>query len=355
MDDNESPPPLPPERSSSEFPGGFGFDDSDDEDSLDPQRCMSMPAKFQDFEEEPAIRNMSLPFHSAEDLLRLFPEEEPSRTASLREQRGLGRPYRRVHAGLLSDTSSSAKDARLRELAQRLRENRFDFGVEDAGQAFKSDETAIIFDWDDTLFPTSHLEEVVEPCLAGVDDGEAPLSEESPFAGQLMEHAEIVRDLLRTARASGRVGIVTLSTRPWVLNSARKYIPWLDIEHLLDELEIPIVYARECLKRHMFMETDSGTCAWTHAKQLGMRKIVKKLCGLDSCANMLSVGDSIIEQDAAIDFLWGHSGAASTICCKTIKLVEKPTLDNLQVELRSLKESLPGLVQMQEDFDYSLV
>ena len=36
-----------------------------------------------------------------------------------------------------------------------------------------------------------------------------------------------VEDILRCARACGRVAIVTLAQPPWVLNSALKYLPGL--------------------------------------------------------------------------------------------------------------------------------
>ena len=50
---------------------------------------------------------------------------------------------------------------------------------------------------------------------------------------------------------------------------------WLfeDLSGLLAELEIPVVYARQSLKRYVIQEgTQEGECLWTLAKQTAMTK-----------------------------------------------------------------------------------
>ena len=49
---------------------------------------------------------------------------------------------------------------------------------------------------------------------------------------------------------------------------------YIHIDDELEELEVPIVYARQCLKRHVIQEgTQDGACLWTLAKQAAMAKV----------------------------------------------------------------------------------
>merc|ERR1712176_768297 len=68
---------------------------------------------------------------------------------------------------------------------------------------------------------------------------------DSPFHGPLRRHAQLVAETLRTARSVGRVAIVTLSQRGWVFDSAARFLPGLDLQQLVGELDISIYYASE--------------------------------------------------------------------------------------------------------------
>ena len=62
-----------------------------------------------------------------------------------------------------------------------------------------------------------------------------------------------------------------------------EYLPKLGIEELLKELNIPVVYSRECVKPYMMRDPDGefedGVCPLTMAKELAMKKVLKKLYG----------------------------------------------------------------------------
>jgi len=217
-------------------------------------------------------------------------------------------------------------------------------------------DTVIIFDWDDTLFPTWFISDVVVPCLPpGTKwDGDAVLPSDSPFAEALTKHAQTVRALLSTARKIGRVGIVTLAQRPWVLSSAKRFWPGLEFEAVLKELDIPIIYARECLRRPMISQAkvEEGVNIFTIAKQAAMLKALKKLYGRDPWKNVISIGDSIVERDAITEVLWGHDQDPEiTPCCKTVKLMEEPSPEQLGAELTLLGMWLRSMAAHGEDFD----
>jgi len=219
--------------------------------------------------------------------------------------------------------------------------------------AFDSPEgTVIIFDWDDTLFPTWFVTEVLSPCLPEASRGAAPPPEDAMFSEALRQHAGTVVELLRTASAIGRVGIVTLSQRPWVLSSAKRYMLDVDFAQLFKELTIPIIYARECIKRPMITraEVEEGVNVLTVAKQAAMAKALKKLYGKAAWRNIISIGDSIVERDAIKELLWSLE-QESTPRCKTVKLMEEPSIEQLGAELVLLQTWMQSMVKHEDDFD----
>jgi hypothetical protein len=221
--------------------------------------------------------------------------------------------------------------------------------------------TAIIFDWDDTLFPTWYVTQVVRPALeksTGITSSRRNMFLPAGYSEIFKEHSRKVELLLRTARAVGRVGIVTLSQRPWVLFSAKRFLIGMDIGKLLKELQIPIVYAREGVRRSMvcLAESEEGIDVFAIAKQRAMAKALTKLYGRDLSAwrNVISIGDSCVEKDAMKELLWSIDLPESSIgppACKTVKLMEEPSLQQLGAELLLLKMWLPRMATHVEDFD----
>ncbi|CAE7257595.1 PTAC2 [Symbiodinium microadriaticum] len=213
---------------------------------------------------------------------------------------------------------------------------------------FTPSETAIIFDWDDTLFPTWHALEVKEHRLPG----------DKAFNDSLDQLTNTVRDLLTQARSCGRVAIVTLSRRPWVAESATEFMPRLNIEALLDELQIPLIYSRECVKKHHMRSPDGefeeGVCPLTMAKEQAMKKVLKRLYGKNPWKNVLSIGDSVTEKTAITELHWAIMGEDAKSCCKTLKMLHNPTLAQLQMELTVIKDALPNMAKRVEDFTWAV-
>ena len=168
-----------------------------------------------------------------------------------------------------------------------------------------------------------------------------------PCARSLDKISDTVRELLTLAKSCGQVAIVTLSRRPWVANSASEYLPKLGIEALLKELRIPVIYSRECVKPYMMRSPDGafeeGVCPLTMAKELAMKKVLKKLYGKNPWKNVLSIGDSVTERTAITELLWAHMGEDSRSCCKTLKMLQDPTIEQLQMELNIIKDCMTVL------------
>jgi len=201
-----------------------------------------------------------------------------------------------------------------------------------------------IFDWDDTLLPTSAIRAVRSPSRAR--PGAQPIG-----PGDLEAHAELVRTTLRAARAVGRVSIVTLSKNSWVLKSAEKYLPTLDMPKLVKELGITIYYAQE-EEKHC-----PGALAaedWCALKRLSMIRCLDEwhadgVLATESKLSVVSVGDSDAEQEALKAVIAAQ--AVDRPICKTVKLMYEPSLDELSRELQVLPMWLDRMAARKSEFD----
>jgi hypothetical protein len=205
-----------------------------------------------------------------------------------------------------------------------------------------------VFDWDDTLFPTTF-----------VTAAERRMGPESVLthAKSLAQHARVVKASLRAAAAVGRVCIVTLATRGWVEHSANLYLPGLDLPELLRELDVPIFYAREYLRALDNQDLLDGEALKTMkmaAMSQALNEAYANAAPSSQRLNVLSIGDSSVERMALQELfaMWTTSGAlAYKPNCKTLKFKEKPQLLELTAELLQMIPCLPRLNNHQADLD----
>jgi len=207
-----------------------------------------------------------------------------------------------------------------------------------------------IFDWDDTLFATS--------VVRGVH-GDTPFSPAMP-ASMLRRHAVLVEEVLRATRAVAHVAIVTLSKRPWVLSSAERFLPGLDMAALTRELDIVVYYAREEGEQGQGALADQD---WTLLKRNSMARCLDELreAGVFSAESALgealqpsvvSVGDSEAEAEALQGLIAAADGVLpKTPFCKTLKLMDRPNLSDLGDQLRQLRPWLPRIAAVEGDFE----
>jgi len=269
----------------------------------------------------------------------------------------------------------------------------------------------------------------------------APILEDCPFREALVAHAHVVAFVLRAARSVARVAIVTNSMSPWVVSSGERYLPGLDVEALLRELEIPVFYARrhvpgvrvntteeeraievdhtsgqrvglnivpgkdgsleiveiedrgligqwnaenpsnrvlpgdrvvqvngkkekladECRKREVLRITlvrqTRDIDPYTEAKRLDMEACMSRFYGNKAWRrNVISIGDSIQEQTALKQVLSASTPSCSSRghLCKTVNLLDDPSIDQLSTELRILMVWLHRMVGYEGDFDVAM-
>lgn len=216
-----------------------------------------------------------------------------------------------------------------------------------SAQSCAGNASVLLFDWDDTLLPTSTIRALRSPHRARWTQ---PLS-----SMDMQVHAELVEKVLRAARAVGHVSIVTLSKNNWVLKSAEKYLPALDMPWLIKELGITIYYAQEEEKNC------PGALAaedWAALKQLSMTRCLDAwrasgALAADQKPSVISIGDSDAEQEALKATLGAQ--AMDRPFCKTVKLMDEPSLDELSRQLQALPMWLERMAVGKLDFDLCIL
>ena len=173
----------------------------------------------------------------------------------------------------------------------------------------KRHNSLIIFDWDDTLLPTSFL------APRGIFDDESVLNEKDQTKIKILEDS--VQKLLTLALTKGDVYIITNAGDGWVDFSAKKYYP--NILELLNK--ITIISAREVYED----KYPEDSKRWKIESFLNLKKKLN-----DSLiTNIICLGDSIFEMEA------GKVLASKFIhaVIKTIKFREKPKPEELNKQL----------------------
>lgn len=142
----------------------------------------------------------------------------------------------------------------------------------------KSAQTVTIFDWDDTLMATTHIELVMQH-FGGIP---------SSTKEQLKALDKISSGLLTAACEHGKAVIITNATDGWVQHSAGLCMP--TVKGLLSTLPIEVISARGA-----FEQDFPGDC---HAWKVHAFLQVQRTLNFEAVTNLISIGDSVIEMDA---------------------------------------------------------
>jgi len=214
------------------------------------------------------------------------------------------------------------------------------------------DQTIIIFDWDDTLMPTTWLEQDLKIF------GPPPRSAVNVWA-LLSMLTQLALDTLKIAlTVAARVLIVTLAEPPWVANSITDYFP--ELRGKLEELGVQVVYARNILAKNIggaynkqdFKDDEEKELFWMGVKA----KAIAQQCGDfysqyegQSWKNVISIGDSdfeLVGAEAAVrEWVKENKDTAQNLPrIKTLKLLDDPTAEELIDQLKALHALLPMLV-----------
>eukprot|EP00930_Biecheleria_cincta_P084844 TRINITY_DN74277_c0_g1_i1.p1 TRINITY_DN74277_c0_g1~~TRINITY_DN74277_c0_g1_i1.p1 ORF type:complete len:592 (-),score=129.41 TRINITY_DN74277_c0_g1_i1:118-1893(-) len=237
-------------------------------------------------------------------------------------------------------------------------------------------QTLLIFDWDDTLFPTTYVRDDMDLCWRKpMKDQDASPREKADITKKLDVCAVKVVDLLRSANKLGKLVLVTLARSPWVMESSKNFFP--TVGELIKELDIPVVYAQEGIhvdydKQEMSSDEEVEKF-WSGVKGKAIARECRDFYSQyegQSWKNVISIGDSDFErlgtQSATEDYMKeigieancskvvDVNGHMYKIRTKTFKMVDQPTIEELTVELDMLKTWLPLMVKLDSGFDVNL-
>mmetsp|Transcript_95441 Transcript_95441/g.275559 ORF Transcript_95441/g.275559 Transcript_95441/m.275559 type:complete len:312 (+) Transcript_95441:52-987(+) len=212
------------------------------------------------------------------------------------------------------------------------------------------DDVALVFDWDDTLCPTTFGS--------------------SADQASLRRLAREVERILRAACALGRVEVVSARGSEWVAETTERFMP--SICGLLEELRIPISSSvgEGAFARCRRLVANSATEEGKRSLGRSTAKIIRKMCRYKAAGHtstsvvpmelawrhVIGIGDSLLQrvasQDDALDSQLQIQGRRRLCHCKFVKLKAEPTVAELSAQLRRVSESL--LEMVHHDGDLSL-
>jgi len=237
--------------------------------------------------------------------------------------------------------------------------------VASSGRLFcESSQTLIFLDWDDTLFPTTHLS-----VTQAADVHDLPETEQVV----LKDLEDVLKQFLSIACSqSNRCAIVTNSSRPWVSQCIARFLPGLKsyMQAKISSGEIVILYAGEFLakksRQHSNLrpvrasvdtseeENERLTAAKYHAMKQEAESFYSSYPG-QTWKNILSLGDMKYEHDAVQELTWRRKGPAREhVRTKAIILPEQPRFCELTFMLQLFQIILPAFVHFDGDIDTKL-
>ena len=180
------------------------------------------------------------------------------------------------------------------------------------GMKTKSHNSIFIFDWDDTLFPTTYLikEGIIKTNINN-------LSEDIKVLLNTLEETCI--NILNLAINKGNVYIITNSSINWLNYSSDIYFPKL--RTILDKIEI--ISARD----------EYGYMNPANWKQKAFLKVAKNI-NTKLINNIICLGDSMLELEAAKNL----ASKFEDSCLKTIKFKENPEIEDLIRQLNLIED-----------------
>lgn len=214
-----------------------------------------------------------------------------------------------------------------------------------------SDQTIIIFDWDDTLCPSTACKR-----LAKFDRSGRPMSKiDGAVRESLLQLQDQVIPLLQLASQLGKVVLVTNARRPWVDISCKAFLP--AIHEMMKQ--IPTLYAVEMLEAELAKENKlqgmTSDMLLTETKTRSMKAAITQFYSRypnQSWKNIVSVGDALFEHNAVRQVVAERLRATEKKCrTKTIKLLDGPTTSGLMIQVSIVSNWLRKIVEADYDVD----
>ena len=190
----------------------------------------------------------------------------------------------------------------------------------------------IIFDWDDTILPTSFLAKKGYKL-----DSPDPSPE---VRAVLTEYSKYVNSTLNEASKRGHVMIVTNAETGWIHLTVEKFLPLCS--SVVNKFQ-------HISARSMFEPTGVLTpIAWKEsAFRMVVEEYLKAMSGGGMC-QVISLGDSAHEREAVLKVCeeFKHQ-----VICKSLKFMERPDIDSLKKEHQLIQECIDEIVACKDNMD----
>lgn len=248
-------------------------------------------------------------------------------------------------------------------------------------------QTVIVFDWDDTLFPTTYVSDDLSL------DWNLPLERQNLGAAEIAD----IRDrlalceeraiaALKKAKELSHVVVVTLASAGWVDLSCKAFYPKVG-QHLKEEA-IAVIYAQEreetlqvAYNKVEFQADADVERYWGLVKGAAIADEASRFYSQyegQSWKNILSIGDSCFERYGLLaassaymqgkmlanSSVWSPSqegcweivqgGHVKKLRAKCCKLVDQPEPAELSLELEMVERWLENMVCLDHGFDLDL-
>jgi len=254
-------------------------------------------------------------------------------------------PERQLGPGLFHEDAAergpappSAPPVDAEVAARPLQRAGADVGAAGRSAPFTREETLFVFDWDDTILPSSWIQSQG----LRLDAGSVVCAWQR---ARLAEVAAAAGETLRLAKLCGTVVLLTNAERGWIELSCLKFLP-----ELLPVIEgIKIVSARTTYER--------PDCAQPLQWKLrAFEAEIARACGAEALAdparrkNIHSLGDSVHEREALLRATVG----APNCCWKSLKFVDRPDIWQLLSQHATVVHSFDQVVQHDGNLDLTL-
>jgi len=193
-------------------------------------------------------------------------------------------------------------------------------------------DTILIFDWDDTLLPSTWI---TEQGLS-LEPGSVPSDEQQSMLDELAEHSA---HTLKVAKRHGKVVVVTNAERGWIEMSCQKFMP--SMSSVLED--VSLLSARSAYEQQ-------GIASPFEWKYLAFESEIRSFCkGLDEGVrmNVISFGDSAHEREALIRV----TEQLKNCFTKSLKLVERPEVTQLLKEHQLMVGCFRDIVHHRGNLD----
>lgn len=197
----------------------------------------------------------------------------------------------------------------------------------------KGYKTVIIFDWDDTLFPTTWLTD------NGIDLSDQ--NTQNKFIVYFSKLDMLLYNLLINCLNYGSIFIVTNASAKWI-NTSMVMLP--NTKKIISKnMNINIISARDMHQEDYPNKID----IW---KKLTFQNITLNNLNKYKYQHIISIGDAEYEYNALTD-LFNHASVTKERLLKTIKLLRNPSFDSLVDQLEVLNIHIDKIIKKNNHMD----